>query len=222
MKSAQDVEIELKQRVLSGEWDQGIKLPSERRLATEIGTARNTLRKALERLADAGYLARVNGRGAFVKAGEGPGAQRIVFGIGNASPIEVLEARLVIEPGGAALAAARASAVDLDLISQSLRESLAAPDVPSFEKWDARLHFSIMAATRNPVLAEYCRAINTVRNQPKWQQLKQRSVSAERRRRYDDDHTRIVAALLDRDAESAAEAMRRHLKAVLDHMLPFI
>lgn len=223
-KAAQDVEAELRRRIEDGEWHSGMRVPPERLLADEFRIARNTLRKALTRLTEEGHLQRHVGRGTFVRPS--PTDRRdlgdLLLRMQNASPVDVLETRLIIEPRAAALAASRASQGDLHRITLELQSSFTATNVADFENWDANLHLAIIEAAKNTVLADYCRAINEVRNQPQWQQLKKRSVTDERRRTYHDQHRAIVEALQDRDSERAAEAMRVHLKTVLDSLLPFL
>src|SRR5664279_3559216 len=50
-----------------------------------------------------------------------------------------------------------------------------------FEFWDGRLHQTIIDAARNGLLASLYDAINTVRQQPEWAKLKERTVTPERR-----------------------------------------
>jgi len=224
MASADDIESELRRRITEGEWRQGMRVPAERELAEEFNIARNTLRKALARLTDEGHLKRRVGRGTFVRGAsvKSLASDNLLWCMQNASPVDVLETRLIIEPRAAALAATRASQADIDRIVAELEGSISAADIVAFENADARLHLAITEATKNSVLIDYCRAINEVRNQPQWQQLKKRSVTVERRQTYDGQHRAIVQALQNRDAEHAAEAMRMHLKAVLDSLLPFL
>lgn len=56
----------LRQRIASGRYLAGSFLPPERKLAAELGIARNTLRSALRKLSEQGYIARESGRGAVV------------------------------------------------------------------------------------------------------------------------------------------------------------
>ena len=58
-------------RIHKGDWDAGGRLPSERDLCEEFGVSRSTVRQALEQLARAGLLNKIQGRGTFV-APHGP------------------------------------------------------------------------------------------------------------------------------------------------------
>ena len=54
------------QRILNGEWPPGANLPAEPELCEEFGVARGTLRQALSKLEQMGYVRRERGRGTFV------------------------------------------------------------------------------------------------------------------------------------------------------------
>jgi DNA-binding FadR family transcriptional regulator len=140
----------------------------------------------------------------------------------EASPRDLLETRLIIEPHAAALAARRASRADLDEISKAYTQSVAAPDIEHFEQWDAKLHLAIFLAAKNEVLIDYCRAISEARSQPQWFELKRRSLTQEKRKLYDEQHRLLVEALLERNAEAASEIMRQHLDTVSGNILAVV
>ncbi|HKF61097.1 MAG TPA: FCD domain-containing protein, partial [Dongiaceae bacterium] len=157
--------------------------------------------------------------GTYVKGRSASPGPQFLGRLKEASPADVMEVRLIIEPHAASLAAIRASAEDLAAIEEALRRSIAAKGTAEFEHWDAALHLAIFRAAKNALLVDYCEAINAARNQPHWYRLKQRSLTEERRRRYDSDHSAIVAALLQRDAEAARRLQHAHLARVRDNLM---
>jgi GntR family transcriptional regulator len=58
---------QLRHQIESGELAPGARLPSERELAAQYGTARNTAREAVRLLSDAGLVIAEHGRGSFVR-----------------------------------------------------------------------------------------------------------------------------------------------------------
>lgn len=60
------VETALQQRIHEGDLKPGDRLPSEEALAREYGVSRLTIREAMRRLNEEGYVARIRGRGTFV------------------------------------------------------------------------------------------------------------------------------------------------------------
>ncbi len=218
--SVERVVAELEARLRDRTWDTGHRLPPERHLAAEFNLARNTLRQALKRLEERGVLIRQVGRGTFVQQPADAKSTGDFLGrMRNASPAEVMEMRLIIEPHAVVLAATRASAQDLGAIETALRNSILAKGTAEFEHWDAQIHLAIFRGAKNSLLIDYCEAINAVRNQPRWHRLKQRTVTPAQRSLYDRDHTTIVTALRERDAETARSAMIAHLTKVRDHLL---
>jgi DNA-binding LacI/PurR family transcriptional regulator len=57
----------LRDRILQGIWQEGALIPSEKVLCAEFNVARGTLRQALRRLEDDGFLRREQGRGTYVQ-----------------------------------------------------------------------------------------------------------------------------------------------------------
>lgn len=206
----------------SGAWPPGTRLPSERDLCARFDVARNTLRKSLEELESRGAIVREGHRTRLAAGPAHAVVDPLLARMALTSPAEVLEIRMILEPPVAALAAARASGHDLQVLDGILRKSLAAASIAEFEVYDGQLHQAIFDAAKNALLSEHCRALAQIRNQPKWQQLKQKSVTAPRRALYDRQHRAIVEALQERDAAGAEERMREHLKAVREAMLPLL
>lgn len=64
---AQWVYTVLRERITSGEFTPGMRLPSHTELATEFGVAPLTVRQVLSRLEEEGIVSRQQGRGTFVR-----------------------------------------------------------------------------------------------------------------------------------------------------------
>ncbi|HEY9347561.1 MAG TPA: GntR family transcriptional regulator, partial [Inquilinus sp.] len=86
----------------SGEFRPGQQLPSERDLAQELGVSRPTVREALIALEVAGLVEVKVGVGAFVRAAARPGS---ALPEADHSALEIMQARALVEPELAALAA---------------------------------------------------------------------------------------------------------------------
>jgi DNA-binding FadR family transcriptional regulator len=217
MRSSHDVAAELRRKIASGEWPDGFRVPPERELAATYRLARNTVRRALRELD--GQLVRVVGRGTFVRGNAAARPREFLGRLRDASPTDIMEVRLIMEPQAAALAAHRASTDDLAELEAILRKSITAKGTAEFEHWDAALHLAIFRATKNALLIDYCEAINAARNQPHWYRLKQKSMTETLRRQYDQEHSAVIAALLQRDAEAARRLLHQHLTRVRDQLL---
>jgi len=209
-----DVESSLRHRIESGEWRQSRRLPNERDLAAQYGVARNTVRAAIDRIALDGSLLREVGRGTFLRPAPGIDFDRVIHGLLGVSPIDMMAVRQILEPRAAALAASNASASDLDGIAAAHAAAAAALDMATFEHWDAEFHQRVFAGSRVELLNYLHEILLLVRSQDLWVQIKRRSFSPERRQTYCAEHAAIVQALLLRDADAAAGAMRVHLETV--------
>ena len=60
------VASQAEQKIATGQWNEGERLPPERQLCLDFGVSRATLRQALEELEERGLITRHQGRGTFV------------------------------------------------------------------------------------------------------------------------------------------------------------
>ncbi|MBA2260564.1 MAG: FadR family transcriptional regulator [Acidobacteria bacterium] len=108
----------IKRQISSGKLTAGEKLPAERAMARRCNTSRVSVREAYRSLEELGLLAIRRGAdgGAFINEMGHDAVQRslsLVLKLGRTSHQELTEARLLIEPPIARLAALRASPEDI-------------------------------------------------------------------------------------------------------------
>ena len=82
------VREELVNRLISGAWSPGMMVPSEHRIAEELGVSQGTVRKALDAMAADQLLVRKQGRGTFVAEAED---QAILFKFYRLTPNQSTE-----------------------------------------------------------------------------------------------------------------------------------
>lgn len=181
----------------------GARLPPERQLAEDLGVSRGTLRRALADLEAEGLIWRHVGRGTFVGDRPVDTVQDLTDVTRRTNPAGVMEARLALEPE----------------LALCVRESRGSPDWRSYEYWDNRLHRVVAQATANVVLLALFDGLNTVRRTVTWGRLRRFSARPDAGHHSFAEHDRLVAAIAERDAAAAAEAMRGHLRSVRDHLL---
>jgi DNA-binding FadR family transcriptional regulator len=211
---AAEIEHSLRCRIGSGEWSQTRRLPNERELAAEYNVARNTVRSAIDRIAADGSVTRQVGRGTFLRQDVNLDFATIIQKLTGVSPIDMMAVRQIFEPRTAALAATNASASDLREIANAHAAAVDAGEMTTFEHWDAELHQRIFAGSHNELLTHLHEFLRLIRSQDQWLDIKRRSFSPERRLVYCEEHGAIVEALMHRDADTAAMAMRVHLDTV--------
>ena len=119
---ARNIEGSLRDRIAAGEWSSSGRLPAERDLAAEYGVARNTVRRAVEAIANEGTVARQIGRGTFLNGGTSELAT-IIQRVTGVSPADLMAVRLIVEPQAAAIAAKNASLSDLQAIADAHQQA---------------------------------------------------------------------------------------------------
>lgn len=216
---AADIARDLKRRIDAGEWADGGPVPAERNLAAEFGVARNTMRRAMNILRDEGAISRHVGRGTFVNTTPNPTMMQIVARMEGASPADMMELRLLLEPLAASNAAIHASSTQLAAIEKAHIEATNATDIMSFERWDSALHHHIFSCSRNELLRAMYDLLHVLRDQSPWFDMKKRSFSEARRQTYCRQHGAIVEAMLRRDPDASRAATVTHLKTVEANML---
>ena len=210
----QKAEAHLRRMIAEGRLPSDGRLPPERELAAELELSRRAVRRALEGLEADGLVWRRQGKGTF--AGQPPDpAGAMAAGLADAAdPLSVMEARLLIEPGLAALAAGRVTAADAERLRHLAERATAATSADQAELWDGALHRLIARIAGNPILLTTFTFLDEVRLCADWRETRNRARTAETMALYDAQHRAIVEAIASGRAEAAAEAMRAHLAAL--------
>ncbi|WP_051236372.1 FadR/GntR family transcriptional regulator [Ottowia thiooxydans] len=218
-------------RLNSGELRKGDQLPTEREMTELFGSSRATVRRTLALLETEGILAREVGRGTFVRSlpiGTAPsGADtgshvpmlKELAGLPRlASPTDVMDLRLVLEPAVIAEAVLRASPADLEEMDKCLDRAKRAATLEEFEHWDDMLHRSFAAASRNPMYIAIYALIGSVRLEAQWGELKKRTLTDQLKEAHFQEHVTIVEAVRRRDGVEAAKLMFDHLSHIRYNM----
>lgn len=188
------------------------RLPAERELAESIGCSRAEVRRGLAHLEAAGRVTRHVGRGTFLTPSPASGAAI------SGSPIELMVARLRLEPQIADLAALSATRDDFGEVERCLAGGDRATTYEEFESWDIALHRAIAVASHNAFVVQMLDLLFSARSDPQWGGLKRRSFSHASCVEYREQHHEIAAALVGRDRDAARRAMTSHLEAVRHRM----
>lgn len=192
-------------------------------LAERLGCSRETLRAALRVLELEGHIWRHVGQGTFV--GQRPSHERIppMVLAEMASPADIIDARLLLEPGIAAAAAEKASERDLARLREYAERTLRATDWQMYEVADNAFHTGIARSTGNPLAIAFLGVLSAVRSRVRWQREHDLTFRRDRGKEYTEQQGRMHAAILDameaRDPERAYRAMDAHLRAVREVMV---
>jgi DNA-binding FadR family transcriptional regulator len=202
----------ISREIAEGRLKPGDQLPTEQALAKTFGVSRNVVREAIARLRSENRVWSKQGRGAFVAdAGNSP-----VLAItqddlrGGEAFASLFELRGLIEVQGAALAAERRAAKDVKEMRKCCLAMEGAPyGSVEWLRQDLNFHLAVANATRNAYIAQLLQFVS---------ERVRASILASSGKRSDEmaqatlaEHGRILAAIEDRDAQEASQAMRTHL-----------
>lgn len=185
----------------------GTLMPNERLVESELthrlSVGRATVRTALARLEHEGLIVHERHRGARVRL------------VTAAEAIEITQTRVVLEGLGARQAAINATDTDIAeirAIHAEMPEKLAEGDLLGYSETNARLHARILQASRHATVQRLIAMLKAqvVRFQYRTILVPGRSESSLA------EHTDIVEAIANRDAEAAEQAMRNHLSHVTE------
>jgi len=201
----------------------GDRLPSAKALAAHFTVAVPTLREAIRRLQVSGVLDIRHGSGTYVRSRH----ERLVLANSHSGTLEdrvllhLAEARLLIEPHLAELAAPRIDDAELDELERLLheaepyllsdtRQERRSGNLAFFHKVNLAFHSTIARASGNTVLAEIVESLTEVHS------FERLGLSPPgNRAKGREGHLRILRALRERDAQRAREEMRVHIQEVI-------
>ncbi len=214
------------EHIAGGAWQPGQRLPAERDLAAEFGVSRPSLREALGALQMLGLIETQHGSGSRVApdavAKLGRHASVGVLGLG-VSPVAVLDARGVIEPTIAALAArhyAPDREIEVLLAKMSAARDWSKPAHRTvWSEADRMFHRRIAIHADNAILLATADTIAAVMNQPLWRLLRDNMLAVPGRIEASiEEHGRIFAAIRDGRADDASRFAAEHVRVVRDYM----
>ncbi len=217
--SRQDLVARIKGLLAQDQYPLNGRLPAERELCQRLGVSRTSLRKALAVLEAEGQIWRHVGKGTFVGTRPPGDVDAIRTITSRTNPGEVMEARLLVEPELARLAALNATPSAIDEMAHCIRQTKAAREWRVYEIWDNRLHRAIAQATGNALLLSLFDTLNAVRRTVAWGRLRTYRLTPDLSHHSFAEHDAIFAAIADRDLDLAAACMRRHLQSVRQNLL---
>ncbi|HLI60753.1 MAG TPA: FadR/GntR family transcriptional regulator [Solirubrobacteraceae bacterium] len=215
MSVTDDAIDRLKAMIRSGEVAPGDRLPPEGALATSLGVSRSSLREAVRALSLLRILDVRQGDGTYVTALAADtlsAALGVVVDFhGDATMLEVIEVRRILEPAASALAATRITEPVLEELERLLAATSASPTVEELVARDVEFHRLIAATAGNAALAAMLDSISgpTLRMRV-WRGLVVEGVVE----RTLDEHRAILDALHRRDPELARSWATVHVSGV--------
>ena len=208
--NAADIAGALRKQIASARFAQNDRLPPERTLAEQFGVARGTIREALKRLEETGFVERRPGSGTYVTYSERDETRSIVE---TTRPLELIDARFAVEPHMVRLAVLHATEFDLAKAEAHLQamESCGSNAV-AFADADDRFHLALARCSQNALIVWMMEKMHEVRSHAQWARMRTITLEPKIIALYNGQHRGIVNAIRARDAVAAGRLMREHLE----------
>ncbi|AVF36931.1 transcriptional regulator ExuR [Rahnella sikkimica] len=209
----QQLAATLKERIETGVYPVGEKLPAERLISDEMDVSRTVVREAIIMLEVEGYVEVRKGSGIHVMSNQ---QRHLVVpdnGIefGTAGPFELLQARQLIESNIAEFAATQVTKQDIMRLME-IQEHARQEDRFRDSEWDLKFHVQVAQATQNSALSTIVEKMWSQRlHNPYWRKLHEH-IDEKSIESWCEDHDLILKALIRRDPHASKLAMWQHLE----------
>lgn len=202
----------LAERIHSGIFAPGSHLPSERDLAQQMGVSRPSVREALIALEVMGLVEVRVGDGVLVCDRRASLAEETDT---ENSPLEQLQARMLLEGEVAGLAAENVTPEQLAVLDASLlaMEGMI-NDRTRFLEEDQRFHMAVVVASGSQTLIDLVEFLWQQRTLPVYRAFEKHFTGAAEQTAVLEEHRAIVEAIRQGDSRKARSAMRRHIDRV--------
>lgn len=211
----------LRESIDSGRFGVGSYLPPERELAEQLGVSRASVREALIALEVQGRVSVRVGAGVQVLDTSAPQAASAAPEVSPGDdeppvgPLELLEARLVVETETAALAARHATAQDIEGLQRTLDQMVQDhARSPMLHDGDRAFHLGIARASGNAALLFIVTTLWDQRYTPMQERMETLFTTPGLHTAAVADHRLVLQAIAAHDPAAARQAMRRHLATV--------
>jgi DNA-binding FadR family transcriptional regulator len=218
-KSSEALADVLREQILTGGFDEGTSLPSERDIVDETGLGRGSVREALRVLEVEGLIRTKTGRhgGAYATRPDESGLTRFVslFVRGRRVPMgALLEARTTLEPSLAYLAALNRTSADEAALNDACRAMEATTDSAAFGRLNLAWHYCVAAASHNELLVAFLSSIESAIAQGSEAHAKVFEADfTDIRQAVVRAHRAVTDAVIRGQADAAKRRMERHLHA---------
>lgn len=206
----------IRNQIAKGLLHPGNRLPAERVMAARLKTSRVSVREAYRSLQETGLIVIKRGAegGAFVTDIRHAPSSRslsLMLRLGRTSLEELTEARLLIEPPVARLAARRASLDDVEKLRAVVEAQTRQVKGPG-KAWDPDLHFHRLLAqcSKNLPMVVMVNSLADLMVEA----IKPIAIQKTQRTKTLDFHWKLLDAITRRDQDAAHDIMRDHVLEV--------
>ncbi len=214
----EEIVEQIRDEISQGRLNPGDQLPSERELSERFQVSRASVREAIRSMESMGLVTIKSGEGTFVSSGSHALLSPLVSVILYQKDVllDIFEARKVIEPEIAALAAQRASSEEIQRMEEILEgQARQIAEGKSGMDADTSFHSLLTQSTKNKIFLRLNDAIVDSLHETRERSLQIHGRPA----RSLAGHREILEAIRAKDAARARQAMLEHLSAIEQNVL---
>ena len=224
-KSAYIIEQILK-AIQDGKFKSGEKLPSERKVAEEMGVSRPSVREAYSALQIVGIINSRSGDGTYVADGGNYlalGSRALEILREHEDPYEIWKAREVIETGLASLVTENVGSEEIEEMEETItrmQDALEEEDYDEFFRADHDLHLTLGRAAHNQYIEDTISSLVNVMQQELWQKMNLQYYLKEEDNAKEslEMHRSIFESLKKRNPSDLEAALTKHFGELRKHL----
>lgn len=206
----------IKDAISKGTLAYGDPLPPERQMIDDMGVSRSSLREAFSVLELLGLIESIPGKGRFVRHPQASGGETGEIPLEGAAVLELMEARRILDPAIATVAAQKASPSDLTKMRRVLSTTRGdLDDRRRRAQSDFDFHLAMAEGTHNFIFVGIVRMeFNLI--------LATHNLIyglLEDKHAFANEHEALYEAIMLRDSQGAHEAATRHIERIYKTLL---
>ncbi len=210
-KYYETISEQIQQAILTGEWAEGSRVPTEDELASIFDVGRGSIREAITNLQMSGILVSSPGIGTYV-------ADNAVAAIYNSQLADMLNdpsclddmvsARQIFEPAITAHVALKATEEDIERMRAAIEASKTEEGMKDWEHFGYRFHIALCDSLKNRIIQSFFVALE----EPTRKLHKPESFTDDAKRAMIAEFEAILDAIIRREPQQAAHLMVEHLR----------
>ena len=211
-KYYETISEQIEQAILSGEWAEGSRVPTEDELAGIFQVGRGSIREAITNLQMSGVLVSSPGIGTYVAdtAVACINNHQLADTLNDPDSIEdMLQARRVLEPLLAAYAAEHASSEDIKRMQAGINKAKSGRDLADWKENGSRFHIALAECCKNKILISLFKSIE----EPTRKMIDDSGVTIDMIGQWLEGYQLILAAIEKKDAAQASQRMAAVLQS---------
>ena len=212
-----EVYKQIMEKIINGDWEPGVKIPSENELCGILGVSRHTVRSVLNKLNALGLLETRHGEGTFVKKLDPSlylnSLVPVVF-FGKHEYKTIMEFRKGIEIEASRLAAKNATDEDVEELQFIADELVKNKDnLERYAEYDINFHVAVSSASKNKMFAQTMNIIKALLSA----QLEENMYGHGNVLAFN-SHLEILEAIKNRDPDLAGNIMNKHFSLIIEKL----